>query len=450
MARVIAIDELLRGSGTAAAQRERNLSRLLMAYIGAGLAFMLLPGTFLGVWNLFAISSRHSSQSISDAWIQAHGHAQVFGWIGCFLLGIGYHSIPKMTGNGTRIVLGRAIFSLTTWISGVTLRWFANIYLWHWRVLLPISAALEIAAFLVFFRVVSQHKPSDGAKSKLEPWIFVVIAGTIGWLATLAMNFYGCLHAALRGASPAFPNGFDQKFLVLMAWGFLVPNVWGFSAKWLPIFLGLKPVRARLLLNAVLANTTGVVLAAIGATPLATSLLALGTIFAVAALRLFEENDREAKTQGVHASFPFFIRLAYVWLHIAALLGIWAANSKNAAGIWGASRHALTVGFISAMVFCVGQRVLPAFSGMKLLWSTRLMFANTALLAIGCTLRVSSEVLAYQGFSSHAWSLLPISAVVEMTAVTLFATNLVLTFMQDPAHAIRLRQEAATARAAVS
>ncbi len=102
------------------------------------------------------------------------------------------------------------------------------------------------------------------------------------------------------------------------------------------------------------------------------------------------------------------------------------------------------------MVFCIGQRVLPAFSGMKLLWSIRLMFANTALLAIGCTLRVSSEVLAYQGFSAHAWSLLPISAVVEMTAVTLFATNLAITFMQAPAHAIRLRQEAATARAAVS
>jgi hypothetical protein len=39
------------------AARESSLSRLLMLYIGTGLIFMLLPGTFLGVWNLIAISA---------------------------------------------------------------------------------------------------------------------------------------------------------------------------------------------------------------------------------------------------------------------------------------------------------------------------------------------------------------------------------------------------------
>ena len=34
------------------AAREAMLSRLLMLYISTGLFFMLLPGTFLGVWNL--------------------------------------------------------------------------------------------------------------------------------------------------------------------------------------------------------------------------------------------------------------------------------------------------------------------------------------------------------------------------------------------------------------
>lgn len=34
--------------------REIGLSRLLVAYIGSGIAFMLLPGTFLGVWNLIS------------------------------------------------------------------------------------------------------------------------------------------------------------------------------------------------------------------------------------------------------------------------------------------------------------------------------------------------------------------------------------------------------------
>ena len=67
----------------------------MMVYAITGLFFMLLPGTFLGVWNLISISG-HRGPAISASWIQAHGHAQIFGWIGTFILGIGFYSIPKM------------------------------------------------------------------------------------------------------------------------------------------------------------------------------------------------------------------------------------------------------------------------------------------------------------------------------------------------------------------
>ena len=126
----------------ATAARETSLSRLLMTYIATGLVFMLLPGTFLGVWNLFAISSRRAPNSIPAAWIQAHGHAQIFGWIGTFILGIGFYSIPKLRRlNG--FALPAAWTSWVLWTSGVTLRWLAGVYQWRWRVLLPLSAALE-------------------------------------------------------------------------------------------------------------------------------------------------------------------------------------------------------------------------------------------------------------------------------------------------------------------
>ena len=82
------------------AARERLLSRMLMLYISTGVVFMLLPGTFLGVWNLLAISSHRAANSVSPAWIQAHGHAQIFGWIGTFILGIGFYSIPKLRRMG--------------------------------------------------------------------------------------------------------------------------------------------------------------------------------------------------------------------------------------------------------------------------------------------------------------------------------------------------------------
>lgn len=145
--------------------RETSLSRLLMLYIGTGLVFMLLPGTFLGVWNLIAISSRRAADSVSPAWIQAHGHAQIFGWIGTFILGIGFYSIPKLR-RMKSFALSVVWSAWALWTSGVTLRWLTGGYQWHWRVLLPLSAVLELAAFVIFFRTVSGHRPQDSGKGK--------------------------------------------------------------------------------------------------------------------------------------------------------------------------------------------------------------------------------------------------------------------------------------------
>ena len=62
------------------------------------------------------------------------------------------------------------------------------------------------------------------------------------------------------------------------------------------------------------------------------------------------------------------------------------------------------------------------------------MFAGLLLLTIGCTLRVSSEVLAYQGYANWAWSVLPIAALLELAGITAFATNISGTFILEPSH----------------
>ena len=414
--------------------RETALSRLLTTYIVTGLVFMLLPGTFLGVWNLIAISSRHAADSVPAAWIQAHGHAQIFGWIGTFILGIGFYSIPKLRRLGPfALSAGWACWAM--WTAGAALRWWTGVSSWHWRMAAPFSATLELAAFLIFLRSVSGHRPAESGKAVFEPWVFVVIAGSLGFLSSLLANLGAAIFLAFRASSPELPAAFDQRLLVLETWGFLVPFVWGFSAKWLPVFLALRPVRSRRLLGAVALNILGVAAALAGAMTAAVVLLLAAILVAVHALRILEPSLGPAKIKGVSASFPVFIRVAYVWAVVAAILGIWAAWANQSQGIWGASRHALTVGFLATMVFAIGQRVLPAFSGMRVLFSTRLMFLSLVLLAAGCALRVGSEILAYRGMAGAAWAWLPVSAVTEMTAVTLFALNLALTFAARPVNA---------------
>jgi hypothetical protein len=411
--------------------REQSLSRLLMTYIVTGLIFMLLPGTFLGVWNLVKISSREAAESISPAWIQAHGHAQLFGWVGTFILGIGFYSIPKLR-KLKPFALWSAWLTWALWVAGVTTRWFSNIYPWHWRVALPLSATLELVAFLFFFQAVASHRPSGGSSKPLEPWVFVVIAATLGLLASLLLNLGASFQLAVNASVPAFPHMFDQRYLIVSTWGFVVPMVWGLSARWLQVFMGLRPLRKAFLLFALGFNTMGVLLGFLEHFFAATICLTAGAAFAVAAIRLFEPAVKPPKTINVHRSFASFIRVAYGWLLIAAALSVCAARAGAAPGIWGASRHALTVGFIATMIFCVGQRILPSFCGMRVLWSPRLMLVMSVLLMSGCTLRVASEILAYQDYAKWAWNILPVSALIELTAVALFAINLIATFAHAP------------------
>jgi hypothetical protein len=121
--------------------REKSLSRLLILYITTGLAFMLLLGTFLGVCNLLAISTHRAANSVSAGWVQAHGQAQIFGWIGTFILGIGFYSIPKLRPMNP-FALGAAWTCWVLWTAGISLRWWTGVYQWQWRFVLPLSAVL--------------------------------------------------------------------------------------------------------------------------------------------------------------------------------------------------------------------------------------------------------------------------------------------------------------------
>jgi len=159
----------------------RKKSILLRVWILSGLFFMALPGTLLGFSNLMAISTHHGSGTLPAAWMEGHGHAQMFGWIGSFILGIGFYSQPALHQSAIRLQQA----CLSFWVSGVALRWFANIYAWHWRMLFPLSAGLELIAVLLFLYAASHHKLPEGVegetrKSPLEWWMISVLLGTAG------------------------------------------------------------------------------------------------------------------------------------------------------------------------------------------------------------------------------------------------------------------------------
>lgn len=409
---------------------ERQRSWMLRAWILSGLFFMALPGTLLGFQNLLAVSTHHGLAAVPPAWIEGHGHAQVFGWIGSFILGIGFYSQPSRGRSAVRYAA--VCFSL--WTSGVLLRWMANIYGWHWRSLLVVSSALELVAMLMFLRAASHHKRSGPTTAKaprrrMEAWMLAVLMSTFGFTAAVVFNFVECVRLAATGATPSFPHGLDQKYLVVLGWAFLAPVVWGFSARWLPGFRAIAEPRGRVLRVALVLDLAGIVLGIAGLLTVATAVLTAAAIAAVLALRLLEMPSKRCEGKGIPRNLAALVRIAYAWLVAAAGMSIWAAWRDHQGGIWGASRHALTVGFAATMVFSIGPCILPHFCGVTRLFSARLMQAGVWLLQLGCLLRVSSEPLAYEGCVHFAWRVLPVSGMLELTAVLIFAFNMTATIV---------------------
>ena len=274
--------------------RERQKSLILRAWIVSGLFFMALPGTLLGFSNLMAIATHHGLDTIPAAWIQGHGHAQVFGWIGSFILGIGFYSQPAHGRSVIRLPLSCYLL----WTIGVATRWVTSIYGWHWRVLFPLSAGLELVAVLLFVFAASRHKlpeTTHGPRTKtpMELWMVSVLIGTTGLAAAVIFNFIECVRLAVHGNLRSFPYSLDQKYLVLLAWGFLVPVVWGFSARWLPSFLAISKPNAQIFRLALGLDLIGVLFGVTGWAVPATLMLTSSAVAICSALHLtaIESHD---------------------------------------------------------------------------------------------------------------------------------------------------------------
>ena len=110
---------------------------------------------------------------------------------------------------------------------------------WHWRILSAILRALQLdrLQFLLLFRAAPSpicFRPSHGT------WMQIVTFRTIAFLVTMIVNCAALTYLALYGDSPALPLVLDQQFVVLAVWGVLTPTIWGFNARWLPVFAGFQ------------------------------------------------------------------------------------------------------------------------------------------------------------------------------------------------------------------
>jgi hypothetical protein len=439
---LIPIKEISHGTPPAAVGwgGERRQNQFYRPFLRGALVTVLTIGCTLGAINLAVMGFGADLNAVWVPLIQAHGYAQVFGWVGLFIMGIAYHTVPRFFLRPLRrpgLVLPS--FGLTG--AALALRFVAQPFAAQY----PLAAAALVVSALLglggmsLFAWAMVDTLRQGSDRLGTPAGTIYLATGFTWLWIGQVVTLGLMVALAWTGQDAIPAAWDAPYLRLVLSGAIVTTILGYTLRTVPHLLGLKPPPARIM-RVILAGYTAAVLVQIAAdSGLAGAgshgLGALGAVVELGALAGFAGlsgvfNPAALRTTPLAVRNPWperFIRMAYGWLLISAALNL--AYSLRA---WGGSpvphafvasyHHALTVGFISMMILGMSMRLVPVFIGAM---NRRPAVAGVVfvLINLGNATRVISESLAYVTGGGF-YIAMGLSGLIEVAGLTVYAVAL--------------------------
>jgi uncharacterized protein involved in response to NO len=401
--------------------------------LGSGGGFLLasiltltpLFGVPLGAWWL--------------AVVQTHGHLQLFGWAGLFVIGVALYFLPRLRGKPL------AWPALLPWIGGMLvssllLRLLSQPLLvvtgWFlWALVLIVSGVLEALVLPVILLVLAQTSrrgPAGGPAGKnavegLGP-IAPLIFGAFFLLALDGiLNLFNCITLLANGG--LVPAAGDQANIMLGLFGLLVPMALGMSTRMLPLYARIQPFPAPLLRVLTLVYFAGIICWLLGLFlpgPLFASISGLGNLLIGIVMLVFtgyflylmrrrtqlspqmaahahdaetfaaRALQRRREEQERYGPYVGLIGSAYLWGTFGALLlvidGIAVLLFGKLPVAVDVIRHSFAVGFITLLICGIGTRLVPSFSG-RAIRSPKLVTAILVLGNLAVLLRVVSLLL---------------------------------------------------------
>jgi hypothetical protein len=409
----------------------------------AGIAVVLTVGAAWGAWLLWQIGFAHRFTGVSLHHVNAHGHAQLFGWVGLFVMGFGYQMLPAIWQRrlrATRLVP----FAFTAMVAGLVIRTAtmaaagASSGASSQGAIRAAMAGgiLEIAAITTF--VVQLGLTWHASRARRQPYLSFLAAGLVFFVAQAVFCLWHTVNtmgAVDRQALLWQVATYQAVLRDLQIHGFILFLVLGVSMHILPRFYGVAEVTARrarvawwLLAVGVAGEATLFLLYRFtGRHLLAAALLVpwgmlAGGALSVAAVfrpwRPFPRPERSAK----------FVRAAYLWLAGSFVLLLLLPVYQLATGLrfshayYGSIRHAITVGFASQMIMGVAAHVVPALRQVPRA-SLPALRGPFVLVNLGCLLRVVLQALTdvHPGF----FAVVGVSGLLELAALAWWGSHLI-------------------------
>ena len=275
----------------------------------------------------------------SLTWIthgQSHGIVQLFGFAGLFVMGLAYHVAPRFMEGTVRYPLPQKL-NLWLVVIGLVLR-FSGQSFYKTSLGDPFVAAGGIALFagtLIFaWTMLGVMRTATNRTGSAENWI---LSGIFWAVAAGALHLAITIRMAI-GSAPLAYGTWNQALIYAMLFGFIGSFIFAVSARAVRGFLLLKPMYERVnfvsfwLLQAGLATQVIGRFADMDLKVASTGLIlcSVGSVLFVFAVRVLEGPSGPIRRFPVgYDRFGLFVRTAYGWLIVGALLLILQSLENN-------------------------------------------------------------------------------------------------------------------------
>lgn len=367
-----------------------------------------------------------------SALAQAHGHLQVYGWVGLFVLGVSLHFLPRL--RGTPLAAPRFVpWLLGTLVVSLCLRGLSQPLLTLagaeiWRFLLIMSGVTECVAVLGTIALLGttflQGPPLSSRPAFQGTFPLMAVAFCSLGLASI-VNLVNVVQAS--AAAGLIGETGDYLNVTLGLLGFLLPMALAMSVRSLPMYAGLEAFPSSAIRSLSLVYIVGLALMCLSKlltiAPVwleGSGMLLVGGVlllFIGIFLKLMRTRGRlpqkvaqlasrpqqVAQSYKTHVSrerntygpFVALVASAYLWAMLGAILLIIEGVGLLLSGSYlfpiDAIRHSLAIGFIALLICGIAPRMIPGFSGgtiasSKLVTATLWLGNGAALLRVGSLL----------------------------------------------------------------
>lgn len=442
-------------------------------FAAAALALALVPGFGVAAWLTGRLIWGGGPPANWVGLAQAHGHAQVFGWLGLFIMGVALYFLPRFSGAPLRHAVAAAwIWRLV--LAGIAGRCLAQA-LPLGRLgppLLALAVLAEIAGVLLYVALQTLTvrraviDPRHRAIGAVRP---LLLASLIGWTTSALVGGSAALAAAAQGHT-AVDAGWNLLAVDLFIGLVLLPVALVFAYRTFPLYLRLpaptwplgRLTAAYLIAAACQLIPTALVLAGFDGWPRLGALgdIGRGLVLLYFIVRLdlltrrqkpwtvhrqgtppdqpkLHRKPRALPDYGEFGRFEWLLYGAFVWLAIAAFMDLYSGLGILA-GLWApvdgdTLRHAYLGGFATLLLLGMAPRMIPGFIHRRGVAHPWLVDVSFYLAAPAVALRILA-LPAAQFWPWAGWyTLFGLTGAAAWLAVLALAGNLWATWKKVPA-----------------